>query len=87
MVPLNYPDFPVQPGWRGAFGHALKKTVCVVRDTPCAQCLLKHACAFSYVFETPQPANTEKMRKYTAAPHPFVLQFPNTATANASFPI
>ena len=26
------------------------------------------------------PANTEKMRKYTAAPHPFVLRFPQSKT-------
>ncbi len=75
---------PRYPGsaWRGAFGHALKKTVCVVRNTPCNQCMLKSACAYSYVFETPPPADTEKMRKYTAAPHPFVLQFPVTASAS-----
>lgn len=48
---------PTFPGsaWRGAFGHALKKTACVVRDTPCSQCLLKNACAYSYIFETPPP--------------------------------
>ena len=69
------PDFPGS-AWRGAFGHALKKTVCVVRNQACNQCLLKNACAYSIVFETPPPTNTEKMRKYTAAPHPFVLQFP-----------
>lgn len=77
------PQFPGS-AWRGAFGHALKKTVCVVRDTPCGQCLLKNACAYSVVFETPPPANSEKMRKYTAAPHPFVLQFPVTASASGS---
>ncbi|EIC30037.1 MULTISPECIES: CRISPR system precrRNA processing endoribonuclease RAMP protein Cas6 [Methylomicrobium] len=69
---------PEYPGsaWRGAFGHALKRTVCVVRNTPCNQCLLKNACAYSYIFETPPPAGAEKMRKYTAIPHPFVLRFP-----------
>lgn len=71
---LRLPDYPGS-AWRGAFGHALKRTVCVVRNTPCNQCLLKNACAYSYVFETPPPANTEKMRKYTAAPHPFVFRF------------
>ncbi len=74
------PYLPAYPGsaWRGALGHALKKTVCVVRNTPCNQCILKNACAYSYVFETPPPANSVKMRKYTAAPHPFVLQFPHS---------
>lgn len=70
--------------WRGAFGHSLKRTVCVVRNTPCNQCMLKNACAYSTVFETPPPANSEKMRKYTATPHPFVLQFPKTASASGS---
>jgi hypothetical protein len=73
--PITLPKYPGS-AWRGAFGHALKKTVCVVRNTPCNQCMLKNACAYSVVFETPPPANAEKMRKYTAAPHPFVLQFP-----------
>lgn len=73
-IPIRLPDYPGS-AWRGAFGHALKRTVCVVRNTPCNQCLLKNACAYSYVFETPPPANTEKMRKYTAAPHPFVFRF------------
>jgi CRISPR/Cas system endoribonuclease Cas6 (RAMP superfamily) len=71
------PHLPAYPGstWRGAFGHSLKKTVCVVRNTPCNQCILKTACAYSYIFETPPPANSEKMRKYTSAPHPFVFRF------------
>jgi hypothetical protein len=78
---VRLPNFPGS-AWRGAFGHSLKKTVCVVRNTPCNQCLLKHACAYSYVFETPPPTNAEKMRKYTAAPHPFVLQFPATVSSS-----
>ena len=72
--PVRIPDYPGS-AWRGAFGHALKRVVCVVRNTPCHQCLLKHACAYSYIFETPRPSNAEKMRKYTAIPHPFVLRF------------
>ena len=82
----NTGKLPEYPGsaWRGAFGHALKKTVCVVRNTPCKQCLLKNACAYSYIFETPPPANSEKMRKYTAAPHPFVLRIPQQAALTDS---
>ncbi|MGZ8955185.1 MAG: CRISPR system precrRNA processing endoribonuclease RAMP protein Cas6 [Methylovulum sp.] len=60
--------------WRGAFGTALKQTVCVVRDTACQHCMLKESCAYPYIFETPPPAHSEKMRKYNAAPHPFVIQ-------------
>ena len=71
---IRLPDYPGS-AWRGALGHALKRTVCVVRNQPCNQCLLKNACAYSVVFETPPPSHTQKMRKYTAAPHPFVLKF------------
>lgn len=80
--PIRLPDYPGS-AWRGAFGQALKKTVCVIRNTPCHQCLLKHACAYSYIFETPPPANTEKMRKYTATPHPFVFRFASASPAEA----
>lgn len=67
---------PAYPGsaWRGALGWSLKRTVCVVRRTACPDCLLYHTCVFPYVFETPPPPDTEKMRKYHAAPHPFVLR-------------
>ena len=77
--PTRLPIF-AGSAWRGALGHALKKTVCVVRNQPCQQCLLKNACAYSIVFETPPPSNAEKMRNYTAAPHPFVIHFPLTAS-------
>lgn len=79
---LRLPDY-AGSAWRGALGHALKRTVCVVRNTPCKQCLLQNACAYSYIFETPPPANTEKMRKYTAAPHPFVLQLDQESSENS----
>lgn len=82
--PIRLPDYPGS-AWRGALGHALKRTVCVVRNTPCDQCLLKNACAYSYVFETPPPSNTEKMRKYNAAPHPFVLRLPENTEGNLSY--
>ncbi len=59
--------------WRGALGHALKRTVCVVRDTPCASCMLHRNCAYPYLFETPPAPDSAKMRRYTAAPHPFVI--------------
>ena len=80
---VRLPNFPGS-AWRGAFGHDLKGTVCVVPNTPCNLCLLRNARAYSYVFETPPPANAEKMRKYTAAPHPFVLQFPMTLSTSGS---
>jgi hypothetical protein len=71
-------DSPALPrfsgsAWRGALGHALKKTVCVVRDTACPQCMLFRSCVYPYIFETPPPSGSEKMRRYPSAPHPFVI--------------
>jgi hypothetical protein len=60
--------------WRGAFGRALKRAVCVARDTECPACLLYRSCVYPYAFETPPPPDARKMRRYTAAPHPFVLR-------------
>lgn len=95
--------------FRGAFGHAFKKIVCVhpvrksrealnpaetiVKSDPaagqrgiisdrvnreniCEPCLLKGKCVYSYIFETPPPSDTLKMRKYPFAPHPFVITPP-----------
>ena len=85
-LPLSLLDFrfdcedarrlPAFPGsaWRGALGWSLKRTVCVIRDTACRDCLLYRSCLFPYVFETPPPPDAEKLRKYPAAPHPFVLR-------------
>jgi len=81
--PILLPPYPGST-WRGAFGTALKKTVCIVRNTPCGDCLLKHSCAYSYLFETPPPGDALKMRKYTAAPHPFVLQLPEDTRDGSS---
>lgn len=67
-------QFPPYAGstWRGAFGHALRRTVCVTREPSCAGCLLQRSCVYSYVFET--PAGQEPMLgKIDTAPHPYIL--------------
>jgi CRISPR-associated endoribonuclease Cas6 len=71
-------NLPVYKGstFRGAFGHAFKKVVCVNREKICGSCLLKGKCVYSYVFETPPPSNTSRMRKYPFAPHPFIITPP-----------
>jgi len=62
--------------WRGAFGHALRRTVCVTRLPACEGCLLYRSCVSPYIFETPPPPDAERLRRYPAAPHPFVLVRP-----------
>lgn len=62
--------------FRGAFGTVFKRVVCVTRKDNCLGCLLKGHCIYSYVFETPPPSESRIMRKYEAAPHPFVIEPP-----------
>ncbi len=50
--------------------------MCVVRHGECDRCLVRQQCPYQYVFETPPPADTEMLRKYPAAPHPFVIEAP-----------
>jgi len=69
---LNLPEYKGS-ALRGGFGYAFKKVVCALKTKECSECLLKEKCIYSYVFETPPPADTRMMRKYPSAPHPFVL--------------
>ena len=66
------PDY-AGSAWRGVFGHSLKKLVCVTREPHCEPCLLYRSCIYPYIFETPPDPGVGKLRKYNAAPHPFVL--------------
>ena len=53
---------------RGGFGNAFKKVVCALKDKECSDCMLKERCVYSYVFETPPPADAKVMRKYLRSP-------------------
>ncbi|OGP90580.1 MAG: hypothetical protein A2156_08995 [Deltaproteobacteria bacterium RBG_16_48_10] len=72
---LNLPAYKGST-FRGGFGYAFKKIVCVNREKGCGSCLLKSKCVYSYAFETPPPSDTSKMRKYPYAPHPFIITPP-----------
>ena len=71
-TPLQLPSYKGST-LRGGFGTAFKQAVCVVEHRDCSRCLLRTTCAYPYVFDTPVPDDATRMRKYTAAPHPFVL--------------
>lgn len=77
-TPIHIREFPGS-AWRGALGHALKQAACVTRNKDCPSCLLYRSCAYAWIFETPPPPDTTKMRRYTQAPHPFILEAPQTA--------
>ena len=71
-------DLPAYLGstLRGAFGHAFRRVCCTQVKTDCASCASRDSCVYSYVFNTPPPADTEIMRLYPKAPHPFVVEPP-----------
>jgi len=78
---IVFDDIIVLPSYkgstlRGAFGHAFKSIVCALKAKECSGCLLKENCVYSYVFETPPPSDAKMMRKYVAAPHPFIIEPP-----------
>lgn len=59
---------------RGAFGYALKRSVCIVRHGQCERCLLRARCAYPVVFEGVPPQAREFMRKYPYVPQPMLFR-------------
>jgi hypothetical protein len=77
--PLNEINFYSFSGTtiRGALGTVLRDHLCVNKKIPCVDCRHKHGCVYSFLFETPPPEDTEIMRLYPQAPHPFVIRPPS----------
>lgn len=48
----NQPRRYLGSAWRGAFGHSLKKLVCIFKHGHCENCPLAATCAFTTVFES-----------------------------------
>ncbi len=65
---------------RGGFGHALKKTACAAEQQSCDKCMLQSRCVYSRIFNTPVPEDSNMMKKYPYAPHPFILHPPHAST-------
>lgn len=65
---------------RGAFGHALKSTVCALPQEPlCSACRLRHDCAYAQIFETPIEKSEARaaapfLAGVTTAPHPYLFE-------------
>lgn len=72
LAPFNAPAYAGSM-LRGAFGAALKRTVCVMRLRDCEGCPLERACVYTTLFETRPPVEAGVMRLYQRAPQPFVL--------------
>ncbi|MGB9716174.1 MAG: CRISPR-associated protein Cas6, partial [Thermodesulfovibrionales bacterium] len=78
LLPLESLVLPSYKGstLRGGFGYAFRRVVCAIKNKECPECLLKEKCIYSYIFETPPPSDSKLMRKYTSAPHPFIIEPP-----------
>jgi hypothetical protein len=69
------PAFAGSP-WRGAFGHALKRTVCVMRLRPCAGCPLAASCIYPMVFEAAPDEGAARLSRLERIAQPYVLMPP-----------
>jgi hypothetical protein len=70
--PMRLPEH-LGSTWRGGFGHALKRSVCIQRLRPCPGCPMAQAGLYPLVFETEPGPEARKMRRYERVPHPYVL--------------
>lgn len=81
---VSLPEYPGS-AWRGAFGRALRESVCIVGQADCRGCLLADRCHYSYLFETPA-GQLPNGNAATHAPHPLVLELlPPSASSGAPF--
>jgi len=72
---LDFMELPAYKGsvFRGAFGNAFRKTVCVAKSNSCTECILINQCLYSYAFESPVSDQSMICKNYSFAPHPFIL--------------
>lgn len=59
--------------WRGGFGRALRRAVCVTGLSDCPGCPLEARCAYPYLFETRPSTKGGILSGYDRVPNPFVL--------------
>lgn len=62
--------------FRGAFGNAFRRSVCAIRGTDCAECMLRGQCLYVSLFEPPPPPGFADAAKFHHAPAPYVLNPP-----------
>ncbi|MCM8766414.1 MAG: CRISPR system precrRNA processing endoribonuclease RAMP protein Cas6 [Candidatus Omnitrophica bacterium] len=62
---------------RGGFGITFRRICCVNKVLKeCHDCSLKEKCAYAYIFETSPPAHSQKLKKISEIPRPFVIEPP-----------
>lgn len=59
--------------WRGAFGHALRRAVCITGQADCSECPVQSSCTYTEIFETRPPPGDSFLSRYSDAPHPYLI--------------
>jgi hypothetical protein len=62
--------------WRGGFGRALRRAVCVTGLPTCPGCPFEASCVYPYLFETMPGGEGGILAGYDRVPNPFVLAPP-----------
>lgn len=62
--------------FRGLFGHALKRTVCALKQQTCTECILNKTCTYALVFETAHALPGPENKRISDPPHPVILEPP-----------
>lgn len=60
---------------RGAFGQALRRTACMVREKNCKDCPLFTTCPYTSIFEAPAP-KTHSLQAFSQIPAPYIIEPP-----------
>lgn len=71
-TPGSFPPF-AGSAWRGGFGHALKRLVCVQRWRPCEGCALEQGCLFTTLFDPRHDGRVSLLGRVDRLPPPYVL--------------
>jgi hypothetical protein len=70
-TPMRLPEWPGSM-LRGAFGHALRRAACMVRQRDCAACPLYHTCPYPAVFAP--PPRQHAIQHFSQPPVPYLIE-------------
>ncbi|MEA1866245.1 MAG: hypothetical protein U9N46_13840, partial [Euryarchaeota archaeon] len=78
ITPTTNLSLPPYKGstFRGGFGHALRRVMCVNRGETCTNCPLGTTCVYTYIFETTSQQAVNKTSEDAHLPHPFIIEPP-----------
>jgi hypothetical protein len=74
-APMRMPGY-MGSAWRGGFGRARRRAVCVTGLPTCPGCPFEASCVYPYLFETAPGGEGGILAGYDRVPNPFVLAPP-----------